>query len=54
MIRIHLSLEASSPWQQGEDRADIYQYFVEVRANTEALLQAADQWDLDLAPFPTR
>ncbi|MDX3533013.1 hypothetical protein PV721_01215 [Streptomyces sp. MB09-01] len=54
VIRIHLSMEASPPWQQGEDKADIYQYFIEVRANTAALLEAADQWDLDLVPFPTR
>ncbi|WP_404962138.1 hypothetical protein [Streptomyces sp. 147326] len=54
VIRVHLSLEASPPWQQGEDKAGIYQYFVEVRANTETLLQVADQWDRDLEPFPTR
>ncbi len=54
VIRLHLSLEATPPWQQGDDRASIYQYFVEVRVDTAALLQAADQWDLALASFPTR
>ncbi|MGV9322130.1 WapI family immunity protein [Streptomyces sp. NPDC003660] len=53
-IRVHLSLEAAPPWQQGEDRADIYQYVVEVRTDTAALLRAADQWDLALASFPPR
>ncbi|MGW5848797.1 WapI family immunity protein [Streptomyces sp. NPDC055254] len=50
VIRLHLSLEATPPWR----RADIYQYFVEVRVDTAALLHAADQWDLALASFPTR
>lgn len=54
VIRLHLSLEATPPWQLGDDRADIYQYFVEVRVDTAALLRAADQWDLALASFPTR
>ncbi|MFG2814028.1 hypothetical protein [Streptomyces sp. NPDC048410] len=53
-IRVHLSLEAAPPWQQGDDRADIYQYVVEVRTDTAALLRAADQWDLALASFPPR
>ncbi|MEU1187559.1 hypothetical protein [Streptomyces sp. NPDC005859] len=54
VIRVHLSLEAAPPWQQGDDGADIYQYVVEVRVDTAALLHAADQWDLGLASFPTR
>ncbi|MGW4034408.1 WapI family immunity protein [Streptomyces sp. NPDC004838] len=54
VIRVHLSLEAAPPWQQGDDRADIYQYAVEVRMDTAALLHAADQWDLALTSFPTR
>lgn len=53
-IRVHLSLEAAPPWQQGEDGADIYQYVVEVRMDTAALLHAADQWDHSLASFPPR
>ncbi|MFD6983855.1 hypothetical protein ACFWAX_24560, partial [Streptomyces sp. NPDC059956] len=51
---LHLSLEATPPWRQGDDKPDIYQYFVEVRVITAALLHAADQWDLALASFPTR
>jgi hypothetical protein len=54
VIRVHLSLEASPPWQQGDDKPDIYQYVVEVRVDTAALLHAADQWDLALASFPPR
>lgn len=54
VIRVHLSLEAAPPWQQGEDRADIYQYVVEVRLDAAALLHAADQWDLSLDSLPTR
>ncbi|MBL3671562.1 hypothetical protein JL475_37970 [Streptomyces sp. M2CJ-2] len=49
VIRVHLSLEAAPPWQQGDDGADIYQYVVEVGMNAAALLHAADQWDLSLA-----
>ncbi|MFF8592096.1 hypothetical protein ACF061_11725 [Streptomyces sp. NPDC015220] len=54
VIRVHLSLEAAPPWQQGDDGADIYQYVVEVRLDTAALLHAADRWDLALVSFPTR
>ncbi|MFF7602491.1 WapI family immunity protein [Streptomyces mirabilis] len=54
VIRLHLSLEAAPPWQQGDHRADIYQYFVKVHVDAAALLHAADQWDLALASFPTR
>ncbi|MET9919931.1 hypothetical protein ABZZ04_22980 [Streptomyces sp. NPDC006435] len=54
VIRIHLSLEAAPPWQQGDGGADIYQYVVEVRTDTAALLHAADRWDLALASFPPR
>ncbi|MFF2525157.1 WapI family immunity protein [Streptomyces liangshanensis] len=54
VIRVHLSMEAAPPWRQGENGADIYQYFVETQVGTAALLRAADQWDLALALFPTR
>ncbi|MCX4693892.1 hypothetical protein [Streptomyces sp. NBC_01408] len=54
VIRVHLSMEAAPPWQQGENGADIYQHFVEARVDTAALLHAADQWDLALASFPAR
>ncbi|ANP51416.1 hypothetical protein J2Z21_002776 [Streptomyces griseochromogenes] len=54
LIRLHLSLEAAPPWNQGDRRVDIYQYFVEVHVNTAALVHAADQWDLALASFPAR
>lgn len=54
VIRVHLSLEAAPPWQEGDERPDIYQHFVEVRVDGAALLDAADQWDLALAPFPSR
>lgn len=53
-IRVHLSLEAAPPWQQGDDGADIYQYVVEVRMDAAELLHAADQWDLSLVSFPPR
>ncbi|MEU8777131.1 hypothetical protein [Streptomyces sp. NPDC048606] len=54
VIRVHLSLEAAPPWRQDDDGVDIYQYAVEVRMGTAALLEAADRWDLALAPFPPR
>ncbi len=54
VIRVHLSLEAAPPWQQGEDRTDIYQYVVEVRLDAAALLRAADQWECFLAFLPPR
>ncbi|WP_344441514.1 WapI family immunity protein [Kitasatospora nipponensis] len=54
VIRVHLSLEAAPPWQQKDDGADIYQYFVELRVDTAALLHEANQWDLALSSFPAR
>ncbi|MFF2727355.1 hypothetical protein ACFVS9_05555 [Streptomyces sp. NPDC058008] len=54
VIRVHLSLEAAPPWQQGEDGAGIHQYVVEVRSDAAALLHAADRWDLSLASLPPR
>jgi hypothetical protein len=54
VIRVHLSLEAAPPWDQGDGGSDIYQYVVEVRMDAAALLHAADQWDLSLASFPPR
>ncbi|MFI6875478.1 hypothetical protein ACIBL6_18755 [Streptomyces sp. NPDC050400] len=54
VIRVHLSLEAAPPWQQGDHGADIYQYVVEVGMEAAALLHAADQWDLSLTSFPPR
>ncbi|MFJ3306822.1 hypothetical protein ACIPSA_27585 [Streptomyces sp. NPDC086549] len=54
VIRLHLSLEARPPWQQGDHKPSIYQYFVKVHVDTAALLHAADEWDLALATFPTR
>ncbi|MBA9005268.1 WapI family immunity protein [Thermomonospora cellulosilytica] len=54
LIRVHLSLEAAPPWRQGDEGADIYQYAVEIRTDTAALLHAARQWDLALASFPAR
>ncbi|MFD7026443.1 hypothetical protein ACFWAR_00165 [Streptomyces sp. NPDC059917] len=54
VVRVHLSLEAAPPWQQGDDGPDIYHYSVDIRLETAALLHAADQWDDALASFPTR
>ncbi len=54
VLRVHLSLEAAPPWQQGDDRADIYQFVVEVRLDKAELLEAADQWELALESFPAR
>lgn len=54
VVRVYLSMEASPPWQQGEDRPDIYEYAVEVRTDAAGLLRAADDWDRALAPFPAR
>lgn len=54
LIRVHLSIEAAPPWQQGENEADLDQYFVLAQADTTALLHAADQWDLALASLPAR
>ena len=54
MIRVHLSLEAAPPWQQGDDGPDIYQNALALQLDTTALRHAAGQWELALAPFPTR
>lgn len=55
VLRLHLSMEALPPWRQdGDARPGIHQYFEEFHVDGAALLHAADQWDLALAPFPTR
>ncbi|RKE22176.1 hypothetical protein [Streptomyces sp. TLI_171] len=54
VIRVHYSLEAAPPWQNGDDRPDIYQYYVPLRLDSEALLRAADSWDRALEAFPAR
>ncbi|XUL85721.1 WapI family immunity protein [Streptomyces galilaeus] len=54
LVRVHLSLEATPPWLQGESGPDIDQYSVDIRVDTAALLQAADEWELAPASFPTR
>ncbi len=54
VIRVHLSSEAAPPWRRGDESTGMYQYAVEVRMDTDALLRAADQWELALAPFPPR
>jgi len=37
VIRLHLSLEATPPWLQGDNGGDIYQHFVTVHVGTAAL-----------------
>ncbi|MFD6966928.1 hypothetical protein [Streptomyces sp. NPDC059949] len=54
VLRIHLSLEAAPPWRPDDEGADVYQYAVEVRLDSPALVHAADQWDLALDSFPDR
>ncbi|MGP3632475.1 WapI family immunity protein [Streptomyces sp. 24-1644] len=54
VLRVHLSMEAAPPWQQADGGPDIYQYVVEVRLDTAAVLTAADQWELALSHFPPR
>ncbi|MGW2116965.1 WapI family immunity protein [Streptomyces zhihengii] len=53
-VRVHLSLEALPPWRTGDDRPDIYQYWVHVLVGTDELRAAADAWAEALAAFPTR
>ncbi|WP_432747908.1 WapI family immunity protein [Streptomyces sp. JH002] len=48
VLRVRLSLDAAPPWQQGDDSADTYQNFVEMRPDTAVLLRQADRWDLAL------
>ncbi|ALC18629.1 hypothetical protein ACH46N_35030 [Streptomyces pristinaespiralis] len=54
LIRVHLSLEAAPPCQQGDGGPDIYQNALALQLDTTALRHAAGQWELALAPFPTR
>ncbi|WP_427924888.1 WapI family immunity protein [Streptomyces sp. cg40] len=54
LVRVHLSLEATPPWLEGDARPDIYQYSLEIRVDTAALLHAADEWEHALASFPAR
>jgi hypothetical protein len=53
VMRVHLSLEAAPPWRRGYGD-DLFQYTVELQADEPGLLNAADQWDADLARFPPR
>jgi hypothetical protein len=54
VIRVHLCLEVAPRREQGDDSADIHQYFVEVHMSEETLLHEADQRDLALDAFPAR
>ncbi|MFC9268216.1 hypothetical protein ACFTXJ_10675 [Streptomyces zhihengii] len=54
LVRVHLSLEALPPWRTGDDRPDIYQYWVQVQVATDDLRAAADAWAEALDAFPTR
>jgi hypothetical protein len=56
-IRVHFSLESRPPWlQSGEadDDADLFEYFVAVRLDNEAMTTAAASWDQELTAFPVR
>ncbi|WP_418959595.1 hypothetical protein [Streptomyces tritici] len=54
VIRVHLSLEAAPPWQRGDAKPGLYQYWVGIRLGTAALLRAAEEWERSLEPFPSR
>ncbi|MFJ9606034.1 hypothetical protein ACIRS1_06700 [Kitasatospora sp. NPDC101176] len=62
LLHVHLSLEAAPPWQcqdgdgsDDEDEGfDLYRFAVELDCGDDALLRAADAWDRDLSPFPSR
>ncbi|AEN12876.1 MULTISPECIES: hypothetical protein [unclassified Streptomyces] len=51
VLRVHLSLAAAPPGWRDED---VYQYALDVRLDTSAVLRAADGWDQALGAFPER
>ena len=53
-LRVHLSLESGPPVQDAKDRLDIYQYFVNLQMDTDAVKKAAEDWSIELEPFPVR
>lgn len=52
VVRVHLSLEAAPP--HVSDPTDLYAFSVRLRLSLTALTAAADDWERELAPFPTR
>lgn len=57
-VRVHLSLESRPPWLSGADsemgHVELLEFFIEVAAPLEALVQAAAVWEQELTGFPQR
>ncbi|MEU8914689.1 WapI family immunity protein [Streptomyces nigrescens] len=54
VLRVHLSLEAAPPRQDGDDEDLDSPYVIEIETHRAELMQAAEEWDRHLARFPVR
>jgi hypothetical protein len=54
VIRVHFSLESAPPEFTFEQRAEIWQFFVDLPVTSSTLLSAAHEWDDELRSFPVR
>lgn len=53
-LRIHLSLEALPPSLRGDDRPELFAYFVNIDTDADSVSAAADVWDLECQAFAVR
>jgi hypothetical protein len=53
-LRVHFSLEALPPWEQGEERTEMFEYYVPLQATLDDVSRAAADWESELAAFPER
>jgi hypothetical protein len=53
-LRVHFSLESAPPEFTMDERADIWQFFIELDMSGDALEAAASQWDQQIQSLPVR
>ncbi len=54
VVRAHLSLESGPPWRTDEEDEYYEPFVVDIETTTGELMEAADTWDCELAPFSVR
>ncbi|WP_322779944.1 hypothetical protein [Frankia sp. Cas4] len=53
-LRLHLSAEAAPPWTAQDARWHWSAFYLPLHLGIDEIRDAAEQWERDLAPFPTR
>jgi hypothetical protein len=53
-VRVHFSLEALPPWEQRDERADLFEFYLPMRLTLDDVARAANDWRRELAAFPER